>query len=241
MRVALLLLVVSSPSVAEPCRGTRVEVTSPTDADRRAGNVATLHGSFHAKGYGLDTDSVCVVTRDGERSVRGSFSVELVASDRELQRVVIAGTPLLIHIPPHGELTVAPHPCVFWEMFAAWLDGPGLDPPRSIAVDNKRPCPNGYIEAGHIVEAARQDEAKHARRCVRSARLVLDASAPRLKLVDQDDTLAPGATIDWAPYGGICPHLTTVDTGREKIGIVPGVGERWRLTVDAAGKLRGSL
>src|ERR1051326_1592672 len=94
MRLALLFLIVSaSPSIAEPCRGWRVEVTSPTDADRRAGNVATPHGSLHSNdGYGLDGDWVCVVTRDGERSVRGSFSVELVASNHELQRVVIANT-----------------------------------------------------------------------------------------------------------------------------------------------------
>jgi hypothetical protein len=243
MRIALLVVFVASPAAAAPCPGVRVEVASPSDADRRAGNVATLRGSFRSEhGYGTDSDQVCIVTRDGERSVRGSFSVELAASKTELQRITIGTTPILIHLPPHGELNVAPHPCVFWEMFAAWLDGPGIHPPESLAVDNKRSCPKGYIEGGHIVEAARQDEAQHARRCVRSARLALDASARRtLKFVDHEDTLAPGATIEWSPYGGICPQFTTVDTGGEQIRIAPGVGERWRLTIDAAGKLRGTL
>jgi hypothetical protein len=244
VRIAVLAMIAlaSSRAAAEPCRGTRVEVTSPTDTDRRAGNVATLSGSFAGPGAGRDVEWTCLVTRDGEQSVHGRFTVELVASRRELQRIAIGGSPILIHIPPRGELHVAYHPCVFWELFALWLDGATVDPPDSIAVDNKRACPKGYIEGGHIVEAARQDEAQHARRCVRSARLALDTSTRRtLKFVDRDDTLAPGSTIDWAPYGGICPHLTTVDTGSEKIDIAPGVGERWRLTIDTSGKLRGSL
>jgi len=225
----------------EPCCGTPVEVTPPTDADRRAGNVATLNGSFAGEGMGRAAEWTCLKTGgQSPRSIHGPFTTEIRASAHELQRLVVGGMPILIHVPPRGELDIAYHPCANWMLVALWLDSASTDGEEAIGFDRAHPCPAGFVEGGDIHEAAMQDR-HDLRRCLRGAQLKLDAAASR-ELRFEDDAsrpLRPGMTTWWTPYGGFCPEFSTVDTGTERLLIAPGVGERWHLTIDPDGHLRG--
>lgn len=242
------------PAATAPCPGVPVGVTPPDAADRAAGNVATVRGSFSGDGMGKDADAVCVES-GGIRTAHGAqFSAEVRASATELQRITIYGAPILIGIPPGGELTVAYHPCMNWQLGAAWLDDESdMDPKVARYVKRAAACPTGFVDGGEVRGATDPkcgggSSASDCawRRCVRASWIELDPSAAAIKQVDADsdgrplDGLDPARPNPVRPYGAFCPHFDVYDTGTEQVRIAPGVGERWRLALDAAGRLTGT-
>ncbi len=242
----------TAPVAREPCggRGIVVRVTPPEPG----GPVATLRGTFAGEGMGADAEWTCLIRGDGGRLVHGEFRTQVRAHATDLQRVDVARRPILVRIPPRGELRIHYHPCANWQLAADWLDDGTMDRERTVHALRSQPCPNGFIGGGDIHEAddARCGSAEGPcafRRCVRAARLAFEG-APGTSLAFVDDVnpdgeplqrLRAGASTAWAPYGGFCPQFTEIATGRERVRIAPGVGERWILRVDDQGTLGGTV
>jgi hypothetical protein len=258
MRILLPMILVAcgsrspTPRTETACRGVTVNVTPPSDADRAAGNLATLRGSFAGDGMGAEAEWICLDDGSQRRSIHHTFETAIRASATELQRVTIQGTPVLIGVQPGGVLSISYHPCANWQLFAAWLDSGTMN--DGVAVKRADACPDGLVDGGEIHEAddphcgADVEGECVWRRCVRGATIGVDASAPRELVITADvtmpdfiDRVRPGESVPIAPYGGFCPSFEAIDAGTEHVRIAPGRGERWQLTVDAAGRVVGRL
>lgn len=219
-----------------------------------SGATATLRGSFAGEGMGAGAEYTCLMDGDEARSVHGEFRTQVRAHATELQRIVIDGTPILLHIPPGGDLRLRYHPCATWQLLADWLDNGEMDDERTTYGRRDEACPAGFIAGGEIHEAndprcGSVEGECDVRRCVRAAQITFEgATGTSLAIVNDVDLdgeplerLVANTTVAWTPYGGFCPLFTKLATTRERVRIAPGVGERWTLRVNAGGLLTGSI
>jgi hypothetical protein len=236
----------ASPGAVDPCAGTaiRFEVTPP-----EAGHpTATFSFRWRGEGHSGRTKPICLVRgAEVERVPRGEQREVVIRADpRALQRIVVGTRPHLIAVPPGAAITLGDNPCFFYE-----LSGPNTDPwfaPRSTAycAGKGRDCRAGYFRPSppRPVHDELCGDTQVIRRCVAEAEIRFAGTPPHTPARATDEDAIPIAQL----AGGAPLRLATrtcgfsmLDTGHEVIALVVGAGERWSLTIDAAGTLSGDL
>jgi hypothetical protein len=227
--------------------GVELVLTPPDARDRALGRVADLRASFAGDGAGARARNVCLREGEGARLVPGVVTTEIRADPRNLQRIVVDGRSVLLHVPPGETVRIAHHDCADWMIVAGWLDDGAMTPGPSVVHGRTgQACPDGFVDGGKIRElddprCGGVDECAW-KRCVRQASLRLERPERDAVFLRNGAPRALGAApLATAPYGGFCPVFEVIETPTEAVLIAPGVGESWLLELDEGGRLRGYL
>jgi len=212
----------SSRPAATDCRDTELPVDLPAPAPGGPSAIITIDRD--GEGMAIAERATCV--RIGGEEIRlaaGEKRQFAIRADRRvLQRLAVGGRPLLAHVAPADEWLLLDHPCFSWE-----LAGPRTDPwfaaaPLAYCAKSGRAkCRPGYFHPAPPRPA--QDEicgdTEEIRRC---------AAAAVVRYRGKTRHIAPGN----------CGFFD-LETPNETVGLVVGIGERWRLFLDASGHVQG--
>ncbi len=224
------------PEQTQPASGaTRFRIALPApEADGPSATLTIgLTGEFLASAHGADD-----VTVEGGEAVPGrKRAYRLRAHARELQRLRIGGTTVLVRVPPDAEIRLADQPCFGWELIAPWLEAglhitrPGeggtCPPGTSKQLEDYR-CPAGASADGYC--------------CHRTSAISFAGSADRLRAIEGPGggvvELGPGDAIDIVS-GGCGFH--SAKSASETVGLAIGYGKSWHIDIDDRGRVSGRL
>jgi hypothetical protein len=225
----------------------RVAVTPPGTDDATATLAIHWDGEHDAN----PSKEVCIVRgSDIELVPRGEVRrVDIRAHATELQRVVVGTLPHLIAAVPDASLSLLDNPCFGYEIGGPNTDGWFAEPPIAYCEKPGQECRAGFSRAPtpRLSEDPLCGETEdEIRRCVADTVIgFASGAAPRPPKPPAEDftesitlaELAAQAPILIAPRR--CGFYT-IDTGKDIAALVVGAGERWELSVDDAGALRGT-
>jgi len=212
----------ASRSTDEACRGTEMPIDLP--APLPGGPTATLEVDRDGEGMAIEERATCVrIGGHRVRVARGEkrrFSIG--ADPRVLQRVAVGGRPLLAHVAPGDDWMFLDHPCYSWQ-----LAGPRTDPwsaPAPLAYctrTGRQDCRRGFFHPAPPRPAEDEicGDTEQIRRCAAAAEVRFAGTTRHIEPRD-------------------CGFFE-LETAAETVGLVVGVGEKWRLFLDGSGRLQG--
>jgi hypothetical protein len=207
---------------ANACRGTELSIDLP--APLPGGPSATIEIDRKGEGMAIAERATCVRIGGQELRLEPGEKRQLAirADPRALQRLAVGGRPLLAHVAPGDDWMFLDHPCYSWQ-----LAGPRTDPwfaPAPLAYctrTGRQECRRGFFHPAppRPVQDDICGDTEEIRRC---------AAAAEVRFA--------GTTRQVAPRD--CGFFE-LETGTESVGLVVGTGEKWRLFLDASGRLQG--
>lgn len=203
----------------------------------------------HRDGQGMDPTLASTTVSAGDSRITvppgDSAQVRFGLGADALERLQIGGRDVLIEVPEGAVLDLRDDPCAGWALGAPWLDPNKAQDDVATCVSEDSPCPAGMAPAPGPALAldplCPQDP--YGQRCVLPARVRFDGeSGGTLHFSDAQGTLidqpvSPGDVVDLPPMGCGLPTLTTT---AGPVGLAPGPGERWQITIDAQGAVDGA-
>jgi hypothetical protein len=226
----------------------RIEISPPG----RGYPAATFRFAWEGAGSGSPSRVICLVSGDQAELVpRGERrSVPIRAHARELQRIVVDGTPHLVAIPPGETIGLDDNPCFFYEMYGPRTDPWFVDPPHAYCSAVGEPCRAGYFRASPprpVEDPLCGPTDPDIRRCVADAEVrvaSVPGVTPSAPATDDADEPIPVAALAGRDALRLAPStcgFTAIATGTETAALVVGAGEQWSLTVDPTGRLSGTV
>jgi len=223
----------------------RVELAAPEPSGPRA----KLTFKWQGEGTGEKSKVICVVVGKDEQLVpRGERRSVVVRSHAtELQRIVIDDRPHLISIPSGAEISLNDNPCFFYELSGPNTDAWFVDRSRAYCAPAGKACKPGFVRAAPprpVTDELCGSTEKAIRRCVEEGEVRLASGKESRRTPTPDfDAAIPVATLADGPLR-LAPRtcgFAMLDSGKEQVALVIGVGERWSLTVDADRRVSGVL
>jgi len=199
---------------------------------------------------GASAFRTCLVVGEAKRLLERdeTATVEIAADPIEIQRLVVDGKPVLVWLPPNGEITIRDHPCFFWSINSDWHDPWFLPSPIARCREADGKCPPFFSAVGPPGPVEDGTCESPELRCIEGAAVRLYAADKGTLEAVVDDygeprTLraepghAPTAYLDPITPPGSCllPRLTI---GEETVWLALHAGARWLVTLGSDNQIR---
>jgi hypothetical protein len=206
-----------------------------------------------------EPEPLCVRWGDGPWELAEPGMLKIAADPTRLQRWLIGKYPILLHVPPDDEIAVRFHPCMNWQFRGVRFDPDRQEDPKSCC--GHEGCLAGYERRESFDDPLCPDtlELNEMTRCTKLAVVQIVDDRTRQKrvrpigegnlpeelyteILDEGglpvERIKPGTAL-WQSTDA-CVRQRAF-TATDSVGLILGIGERWRIWVGDDDKLTGEL